>query len=242
MAALFDRIREGQPVINLALSCTLIFVCVGCDSIIPSEFKSETFAPPEIDVIASQLLARPIIDSVSGRPNSALCYVVNSRPMNSLVDSATQAAYSTDNQIIRALFDLLVDSLSRTPILQDTITGVRVADTTNNVIYALYNDSTGQPKDVDVYVSLMFTNRNVTNRDYISIQFISRDTVIAAYSDGLSLETLASGSQAVNTDGGIRVIPTIRARYRIHLVDGVYIVRFTMSSAASVRSFKLLVF
>ncbi len=240
--ALFGKSREEQSLPKLALVFTLILVCAGCDSIIPDEFKPATSAPSEIDVIASEMLARPIIDSTSGRPNSTLCYVVNSRPMNGLVDSAAQAAYGTDNQIIHALFDVIADSLSHTPIVQDTITGVRLADTVNNVVYALYNDSTGQPKDLDVYVSLMFTNRNVTNRDYVGIQFISRDTVIAAYSDGLPLETLAAGSQVIYTDGGVRIVPTIRARYRIHLVDGVYIVRFTMSSAASVRSFKLLVF
>lgn len=223
--------------INVFLIFILILASIRCDSLVPAEFKAKTYRPEELDVMACNWLSIDLIDSL-GYSNY---YAIRARTLQSFVDSATRAN-NTDNQIIHSRFDVLVDSLSPSALVKDSLMVVRV-DTTQNTAYALLRDTVGQPKDIYIYVSLQYSSRNVLNKDYVSVKLVSRDTTLAVYSDQLSLETIAACSQSINVVGvGTQIVPTIRARYRIHLEDGVYIVRFVMSNAGAVQGFKLLIF
>jgi hypothetical protein len=222
---------------------TCVLLVNGCDSLTPEDFKAKNYTPPSIDVRASDILSRTVIDSL-GRTIGAACYVVTTRamwirsqPRKSLVDSTTRAN-NTDNQIILSKYDALIDSLSPTPVLRDTITGVQI-DTTNNTAYARFNVVAGEPNNIYIYTSFRFNEANVDH--YVTVQLVRSDTSLVSYDDIMTQEASYARTVAVTTAGGDKVVSTIRSRSKFLVDTGNYLVRFTMSDARAIKSFKLLI-
>jgi hypothetical protein len=221
---------------RLFLASTLLISAVGCDSLLPSEFKEKEYTAPDIDVRACNQLSRNLVDSAGQVIDPAASYVVESRALASLVDSATRASL-TDNQIIFSRFNALVTSLEPA-LLRDTLTLVQYpAD--QSVTYATLRVSSGQSKDVCIYTSLHFNQNNIG--EYVAIQIVRNDTSLVSSSDDMPAEVATGCTQRVSVAGGEQLVPTIRARYRIHLEEGVYLVRFIISSPEAVGSFKMII-
>ena len=231
-------------ILNLFLISICTLVVNGCDSLVPEDFKEKNYSPPAIDVKASDILSRAVIDSL-GRTIDTQCYVVKTRtmyirlqPLKSLVDSTTRAN-NTDNQIILSKYNAILDSLSGSPLVRDSIMGVQI-DTTNNTAYARFNVVAGERNDIYIYTSFRFSEANVD--DYVTVQLVRSDTSLVGYNNIMTPEASYARYVAVTTSGGQKVVSIIRSRSSFHVDVGNYLVRFSMSDAAAIRSFKLLIF
>jgi hypothetical protein len=234
---MYHKYQSASPLLRLSLiSVLLMIAALACDSLVPSEFEDQKYTAPDIDSRACTRLSRNLIDSTGQVIDPSASYLVTSRALESLVDSATRAT-STDNQIILARFNVLADSL-RPTLLRDTLTLVQYpAD--EAVTYAVLDVSSGQSKDIYIYTSLHYNETNFG--EYVAIELVRSDTSLVSSSDDMHPETVSSCTQSVSVAGGVRVIPTIRARYKIHVEEGVYLVRFVISRPEAVGSFKIVI-
>lgn len=233
---MYYKCQSTSALLKLFLISTLLVGAVGCDSLLPSEFKEKQYTAPDIDTRACNRLSRNLIDSTGQVIDPAACYLVNSRALASLVDSTTRAT-STDNQIILSKFSALVDSL-KPPLVRDTLTLIQYpAD--QRVTYAVLNVSSGESKDVYIYTSLHYNQNNIGEN--VAVQLVRSDTAVVSYSDDMRAEIVSGCTQLVSVAGTARIVPTIRARYRIHLEEGVYLVRFIISRPEVVGSFKIMI-
>jgi hypothetical protein len=222
---------------------SMLFYNSGCDSLTPSDFKSGESSAPAIDHAAADILARDIFYT-NGTINDSLCWYVRTRPMFSdtlprfnIVDSASRAN-STDNQLINARYNALLDSLSKNTILRDTICGVLMAPH-EDVAYARFDVASNESHDIYIYTSLRYTAQNIDH--YVSIQLINIDSSAVSYDDIILPESRFVRTEVVQVSGGERIVPVIRSRYKVHVNTGNYIVRCTSSERTIIRSFKLLI-
>lgn len=223
--------RKHQNIISficLFLFSSLLAGGIGCDSILPDEFKEKDYSSPTIDVTASNILAR---DTTGYSTNPNNFYIVNARTMLSMVDNITQVKLTqdsiTENQVILSKFDALADSLNATPLIRDTEMFIQI-DNSSSTAYSVLNISAGQSKDIYLYTSLIYTSTNIN--EYLSVQLIKRDTSLLSYSNDMLMETVSSGTTSIVDAGQSRLVPIIKGRYRIHVEEGVYLVRFIKSS------------
>lgn len=216
------------PYIFLFLLSALFFACIGCDSVLPTDFKDKNFTGADIDLRAGKLLTQDTLNDVAGytysyRALDSTMSVITSR---TLVSLAT-ATDTTDNQIIYSKFDTLANTLL--PVLHpDSLIRVKYPKN-QNVIYAALNMSSGQAKDIYIYTSLLYYSGNIN--DKISVDIIKRDTSLVSSSVGMPTESVFCSYQKIMESSAPRIVATIRARYKVHLEQGsVYLVRFTLSS------------
>lgn len=214
------------------LSAALLFASISCDSILPDEFdEDKSYSLPEIDGRACNILSKEITDSTGAFiPFSA--QLINTKTIASLVDSATSADL-TENQIIVSRFNELAGNLES--LIRDSLLAISypVNQTTSYVILTV---SPGEAKDIYLYTSFVFTQSNIN--ESVDIQFIKNDSSLVSFNDDMPTEVVSECSQVVST----KTVPTIKTRKKIHLEEGIYFVRFNVSSPALVGFLKLVIF
>ena len=232
-----EMYRKYQNIISflsLFLFSTLLLGGFGCDALLPDKFEEEKYNSPAIDAQASSILSQDTTGNI-----------ISARRMLDIVDSITRerllADSITEDQVIIAQYDALIDSLNNVPLIRDSLQFVQflnrdlTQDTIGSVAYALLNVSAGQSKDFYLYTSLIYTQSNIN--EYISVRLIKRDASAVTFSEDMIMETISSSSQLVPVAGGTLLVPTIKARYRIHADEGVYLVRFTKSNVLAFGRF-----
>jgi hypothetical protein len=233
---MYHKCQGSSAFLKLFLISSLLAGAVGCDNLLPSEFRQKEYTAPDVDIRVCNQLSRNLLDSTGQVIDPSACYLVNSRALASLVDSTTRAT-STDNQIILSKFNELVDGL-KPPLERDTLILVQYpAD--QRVTYAVLNVSSGQSKDIYIYTSLHYNQNNLAEN--VAVQLVRNDTSQVSYSDDMRAEIATGCTQLVTVAGTPRIVPTIRSRYRIHLEEGIYLVRFVVSRPEVVGSFKIII-
>lgn len=224
--------------LKLLLVCFVSFTALSCDSLLPDDFdKDKKYNVQEIDDSACSLLSKVITDS-TGEIQSSV-YIISSKTISSIVDSATQAALAegsiTENQVISSDYDALADSLENyNPFIRDSLMLIEYP-VSQEVAYAVFNVSAVESKDIYIYTSLQFKQNNINEN--VSVRLIKRDTLTVSYSDDMDTETISACSQSVGT----KVVPTIKARYKLRVDEGTYLVKFKISNPASVGAFKIII-
>jgi hypothetical protein len=242
--------------LKLFLAAALLFVGIGCDSLLPEKFKEKDFNAADIDARASDWLTRDTLNDPQGVTVAyeyasvardtfrvvPVCWTtINSRSLASFADSATRAN-STDNQIISSTFDVLVDSLE--PLLLDTMILVHYPDNLpgypadQRATYALLR--VDQAKDICLYTSLFFYWDDQTNltdvNEYVTIDIVKRDTSLVSVSSALSPEGTSTSIQTILVNQALQYVRTINGRFKAHLDIGDYLVRFKLSNPTSINN------
>jgi hypothetical protein len=161
--------------IFLFLVSALFFACLGCDNLLPTDFKAKNFTASDIDSKAGNLLTSDTLNDTqgftasyqyvpldgSGQPinlaNSTPPAAVTFRYLPvawSIVRSQTLTSFATstdttDNRIIRSQFNLLTSILPE--LHQDSLIVINYSD---KVSYAVLKSA--QAKDVYLYTSLLY--------------------------------------------------------------------------------------
>jgi hypothetical protein len=243
--------------IFLFLVSALFFACLGCDSLLPTDFKAKNFTPSDIDVKAGNLLTSDTLNDVqgftvsyqyvpldgSGQPislsNSTQPATVayRSLPITWSIVHSQSLGGTTDNQIILSGFDSLTAVLPE--LHQDSLIVINYSDS-SKVSYVVLKSA--QAKDVYLYTSLLYYYKalNATSNinDYVSIDLVKRDTSIVSPSSMTSTESAYGSSEKIlSANNVITIVPVIRARYTIHLDQGsVYLVRFTLTNWSQISN------
>jgi hypothetical protein len=233
----------------------LFFACLGCDSLLPTDFKAKNFTPSAIDVKAGNLLTSDTLNDPqgftvsyqyvpldsSGVPislNSSTAPVTyRSLPVTWSIVHSQSLGGTTDNQIILSGFDSLTNVLPE--LHQDSLIVINYSDS-SKVSYVVLKSA--QAKDVYLYTSLLYYYKalNATSNinDYVSIDLVKRDTSIVSPSLMTSTESAYGSSEKIlSANNAITIVPVIRARYTIHLDQGsVYLVRFTLTNWSQISN------
>lgn len=235
--------------ILLGFSVTVLLwvAFIGCDSLLPDDFDSDkTFNPASVDSKAGNILSR---DTTGFSANPGNFLVIGARPLTDIVDSLTALRLEedsvTEDEVIRLQFNTLADSLQNLSLLRDSLMFIQFEntlgiDTVSGSAYALLNITASQPKDFYLYTSLIYTEDNIN--EHIAVQLIKPDGSFLTYNNDMTMETVTCNTQTIQVAGGTRLVPTIKARYRIHADEGTYIVRFTKSTLVDFgHLFKILI-
>lgn len=231
--------------LRLLLVSVMLFAGIGCDSLLPDEFKAKNFNAADIDIKAGALLTRDTINNSQGNtvsyqyyPITAASYrildttwaFINSKAFVdfSFVDSTTRAN-NTDNQIILLKGSTLIDSLQE--LISDTLLLVRYP-ANQKTTYAILKSNSS--KDIYIYTSLQYYSDNIN--EYVSIDLIKEDTSLASTSSEVSPETAYHSFERILVGGISTIVPVISARYTAHLNQGVYFIRFTLSNPQTISN------
>jgi hypothetical protein len=213
--------------IKILLVCTsLLWLGIGCDDLLPPEFKAKDFNPSNLDIEASNLFTRDTINDsqgvTTGYRRASTRYIVNSQALAGLnfVDSTTRAD-STDNPVVidSLLYVTYPANLMTYPINQ-------------RATYAVLKILPGQSKDIYIYTSLYYYSGN--SNDYVNIELVKRDTSLVSSSSRTKFANTYFSTITVLVNQTEKVLPTIRERFKLHLEEGVYLVRFNLSNPATI--------
>jgi hypothetical protein len=247
--------------IFLFLVSALFFACLGCDSLLPTDFKAKNFTASAIDSKAGNLLTSDTLNDTqgftvsyqyvpldgSGQPinlaNSTPPTAVTFRylPVTwSIVQSQTLRSFATstdttDNRIIRSQFNSLTSILPE--LHQDSLIVINYSD---KVSYAVLKSA--QAKDVYLYTSLLYyynaANGTTNINDYVTVDLVKSDTSVVSPSSMISTESAYNSSERIlSANNKIIIVPVISAGYTIHLDQGsVYLVRFTLTNPSQISN------
>jgi hypothetical protein len=217
-----QRRKKYASFLDFLLIVIIVMIGIGCDSILPEDFKKKDFTIAEID----------------GRACTALSGTVGTeiipRTLASFVDSAT-LANSTENQIILSHFSVLADSVPQ--LVQETLMIVDSTGMKNT--YAVLTIPQGQAKDLYIYTSLFYTAENVN--EYVTIRLLKSDTSEVAFSNDMTGETVSGGTQTIIVQSQERIVPTIRSRDMVHVEPGTYLVRLAMTNPQTTGKYKIII-
>ena len=247
--------------IFLFLVSALFFACIGCDSLLPTDFKAKNFTPSDIDSKAGNLLTSDTLNDTQGF-TASYQYVpldASGQPINlgnstppaavtfrylpvtwSIVQSQTLASFATatdttDNRIIQSQFNSLTSILPE--LHQDSLI---VINYSGKVSYAVLKSA--QAKDVYLYTSLLYyynaTNGTSNISDYVTVDLVKGDTSVVSPSSMVSTESAYNSSERIlSTNNQTKIVPVISTRYVIHLDQGsVYLVRFTLTNPSQISN------
>lgn len=244
-------------VVGFFLASVLSLAWLGCDKLLPAKFKAQNYNAADVDLRAGTLMAKDTINDGQGNtiyyqyiPGPPVTHYtvkwdfIRARILNSFSDSAD----TTDNQIIHAKFSMLTDSLSSIPA--DTLVLVRYpGDTVKSIVTQTYLGDTisvcyavlkcAQPEDIYLYTGLEYYYASgVTNvADYVSVDLLKQDTSLVSSSTVVpSASTYASTETILVASNATEVVPVLAARYAFHLDSGAYIVRFTLSNPLEISN------
>ena len=247
--------------IFLFLVSALFFACLGCDNLLPTDFKAKNFTASDIDSKAGNLLTSDTLNDTqgftasyqyvpldgSGQPinlaNSTPPAAVTFRYLPvawSIVRSQTLTSFATstdttDNRIIRSQFNLLTSILPE--LHQDSLIVINYSD---KVSYAVLKSA--QVKDVYLYTSLLYyynaANGTSNINDYVTVDLVKSDTSVVSPSSLISAESAYNSSERIlSVNNTVKIVPAISARYTIHLDQGsVYLVRFTLTNPSQISN------
>jgi len=230
-----------------------IVVCAGfgCEDLLPEKFKQKEFTPASVDNKAAAFLSRNVTDS-TGKIISSASHIVVAKTLINTVgspwrDSLIANAY-TENRVIKAKYDDILDSLQGQRLIRDSLMTIDYPDS-QKISYASLSVSAAESKDIYIYEGMQFNqdttaqhqyNQNNLN-EYITIQLVRNDTSVVSSTEDMPSEAISGSAQLVPVPGYDLVVPCIRARYKLHLSEGTYLVRFIVSSPNTVKLFKAVI-
>jgi hypothetical protein len=247
--------------IFLLLVSALFFTCLGCDSLLPTDFKAKNFNASDIDSKAGNLLTRDTLNDAQGFTVSYQYVPLDGsgQPINlasstppaavtfrylpvtwSIIRSQTLTSFATstdttDNRIIRSQFNILTSILPE--LHQDSLIVINYSD---KVSYAVLKSA--QTKDVYLYTSLLYyyngANGTSNINDYVTVDLVKSDTSVVSPSSMISAESAYNSSERIlSVNNIIKIVPVISACYPIHLDQGsVYLVRFTLTNPSQISN------
>lgn len=252
------KITESMRYRMLLIAGLLAYIAAGCSDLVPSKYKQQHYTAESTDLKAAQLLSRNVVDSV-GRIIPSASYLVDARALASVVNASLQDSLeaiglrigdqvAAEDEVVPLVFSSVVDSLSDLLLIRDSLMTVRYPSG-ERISYALLNVSAADAKNIYLYESLQYNQDTTTQHlynqnnlnEYVTIQILRSDGSKVSSSEEMSGTVITSSSQLVPMPGVEFVMPTIRARYTLHLDEGTYLVRFVISSPATMNLFKVLI-
>jgi hypothetical protein len=219
----------------LFVFAVLMFSQAGCDSMLPSQYKSGVFQPDAIDAHAASVLETSLLDSLGRITDSTHCKIISLRSVRSMVNGVARDTL-TENQIVTMNFNQFGDSL---PLLvRDSLLLMKYSQT-ERIVYGALRVTASDPKDVYLYTSLCLNDTNY--QQYVVVELVKQDTMNAVVSNSLEFAAVSGSTQIISISGNPTIVATINGRYRIHLTEGLYYVRFIISNPSIVRPFKVLI-
>jgi len=226
--------------LKLFLAGVMFFAGLGCNSILPDEFKAKNFNAADVDVLAGNLLTRDTINDAQGNTISYQYYPITSTRFITLPVTWTYAKSdtltgntTTDNQIIYSKFDSVANALKSLP--SDSLILVKYP-TNKSISYAVLQASSS--KDIHIYTSLQYywTAAASNINEYITIDIIKSDTTLVSASTVIPPEVAYCSLENILANGASTTIPIINARYTAHLDQGVYLIRFTLNNPVTISN------
>jgi len=217
--------------LGLILLCIILITSWACDSLLPEKFSEKEFDAEAIDQQACFWFTDTTVI-----PNT-----IRTRVLSTVVDTAwtdLSWADSSDNKIIFAYYDHVIDSLQKQILIRDTLISIKYP-ANQKVSYALLDIASGETRDIYIYTSMEYTEDNIN--DYITVQLVNRDTSVVNASTDLAYETVSCCTDTLLIAEQVRIVPIIRARFKLHLAEDVYVVRFIVSRTEAIESFKITV-
>jgi hypothetical protein len=219
--------KKYTMVLKSLLLGAVVFMIAGCDSLLPDKFNEQEYTASAIDQRACFWLADTL-------PRTIQTKILNT--LNTPGD--TSWASLTDNQIIFANFDYLIDTLQQQNLVQDTL--IRIQYPANEkVSYAVLSVEAGETsKDLYLYTSLEYVEGNIN--EYITVQLVKSDTTLISSSTNMEYETVSCCSDTLLIANQPEIVPIIRSRFLFQLDESsVYLVRFIVSRPEVVGPFKI---
>jgi hypothetical protein len=244
--------KSYVPYIFLFLVSALFFACIGCDSLLPTDFKAKNFTPSDIDARAGHLLTSDTLNDPQGFTVSYQYVAVDSfgaaiglnTPKSTVGYRSLPVTWSIvlldtniiNNTIIHSSFDSLTTVY---PTLHEDSLIVVTYPKNMSVCYAVLKSD--QAKDMYLYTSLLYYyyNRDGSSNfsDYVTVELVKRDTTVISPSPMISVESEYGMTEKIQTQTNIQAVPVINACYPIHLDQGsVYLVRFTLSNPKEISN------
>jgi hypothetical protein len=212
--------KKYTSFLEFLLIVIIVMIGIGCDSILPEDFKKKDFAIAEIDGRACTILSDTVGTKIA--PLS----------LASFADSAT-LANNTENKIILSNFSVITAGL---PLLVQE--SLMIVDSTGQKnTYAVLTIPQGQAKDLYIYTSLFYTAENVN--EYVTIRLLKSDTTEVAFSNDMAGEIVSGGTQTIIVQSQERIVPIVRSRDKVHVEAGTYLVRLTMSNPQTIGDYKI---
>jgi len=220
-----NRKNICAAILLLLLSSAAGVIGVGCDSVLPAEFKSKEYAISPVDARAVALLTDSTQKVIQSRSLSSLTFV-----------DTTSLATQSENQVVLANYATMIDSLQT--LVSDTLLWVKYMPN-RTINYALLKILPGQPKNLNIYTSLFYYSDGATNNfnEYVTVSIVRSDTSVIRLADDMAGETISGSTGTVTVAGSNRIVPIIKGRFKVQLdQEGTYLVRFTLSSASAISN------
>jgi len=218
----------------LVLLGSLLLTTIGCDSLLPEKLQDKQYDTPAVDQDACHWLSLP--DTLY---NSLACKIQSRTLQSCLAGADTIWKDSTDNKIINATFNRLADSLKT--LVRDSLLLINYP-ASEDTVYTVLNVTSGQAGSVNLYTSLEYyyddSSRTTNINEYVTIELLKQDTAIVSSSVDMLPESLTGCTAEVLIAQNERIVPVIRARYEVHLAEGVYLVRFILSNWLTIAKIK----
>jgi hypothetical protein len=230
--------------LRLFLASVMLFAGIGCDSLLPDEYKAKNFNAASVDTLAGYLLTRDTLNDAQGNTISYQYYPITTTRFRILPVTWTYANLNTlasfatpsdtaDNQIIHSRFDTLVNVLM--PLPSDSLILVKYP-ANKSISYAVLQASSS--KDIHIYTSLQYYWTSTANNinDCVTVDLIKSDTTLVSASRVMPPEDANCSLENILVNGASTTLRVINARYTAHLDQGVYLIRFTLSNPVTMSN------
>ena len=214
--------------ILFAISLSCLFLNMGCESILPDEYKEKKFDSPAIDAYACSMLSKQVYDSsvvlITGRSLSRFSTFIPQQELDTL----------SANQVIKKYYSQLLDSL---PALgTDSLIFLEYAKSPAKAPQNVYAKivATGGKQEYVFYISLQYyiSSNGRNTHEYVLPDIIKSDTSLVPCDNSMSNESISSCTQFVSSAQGSEKVFTIKGRFKFNLSPGTYLVRFYLSNPA----------
>jgi hypothetical protein len=226
--------------LKLFLAGVMLFAGIGCDSLLPDEYKAKNFNAADVDVLAGNLLTRDTVNDAQGNTISYQYYPITTTRFRILpvtwafANSDTLTGNTTsDNQIIYSKFDSVTNALESLP--SDSLILVKYP-ANKSISYAVLQASSS--KDIHIYTSLQYywTSTASNINEYVTVDLIKSDTTLVSASRVVPPEDANCSLENILNNGASQTLRVINARYTVHLDQGVYLIRFTLSNPVAISN------
>jgi len=206
---------------------------------LPSEYKAQEYSPSSAEMAVYPYLAQNHLDSLGNIIDSANSHIARMRSLSGLVDSTTRAN-NTDNQLIVSQFSQLADSLDA--LVCDSLLVISNPEDTK-IGYSTFRVTAGQSKELYIYISLHLSGGSSTTsnniNEYVVAELVRSDSSVVSSTKEMEDVLISGASQTILVSSNSIIVPLINARYRVHVEEGLYYVRFTLSNASAIGPFKV---
>ncbi len=220
------RKKISAAILLLLLASAAGLIGFGCDSALPDEYKSKEYQLSPLDARGLAILT----DTVSHT-------LIQTRSLSSLTFvTAGELDTLTENRVVMNHYTTMIDSLPA--LVTDSLIWAKYI-TGRAVNYAVLKIGAGDPKDLILYTSLFYYQDGSTNNfnEYVTPSIVGSDTSVVTLNDDMTGETITGSMISVPAGGGVRSIPAIKGRFKIHVAqEGTYLVRFTLSAPSTISN------